>query len=250
MANCRDIDPLVTPYVDGEASTTDQAVVSGHLTKCPPCHERAQAEATAREVLRARGRELVRACAPSDLHARCARSVHSAPGGWGVSAWRTRSVPLAIAATVLLVVGVTAVVLSSRSTTVLAEQLTRDHMTCWEHVDDPGRVDAHQIEDGMAQRLGWPIQVAPGSDDQGLRLITARRCMYADHGVAHIMYRHLGRPVSLFMLPDQTLRSQELNVMGHEAVMWSLDGRSYLLVAREPRVELERVAAYVRTKSH
>lgn len=157
---------------------------------------------------------------------------------------------MAMAATVLLVVGITAIVLSSRSTTVMAAQLTLDHLKCWEHVDEPARVDTHELENRMEQRLGWHIQVAPGSDDQGLRLVAARRCLYADAGIAHIMYRHLGRPVSLYMLPGRTVPTQELNVMGHEAVIWSVDGRSYLLVAREPLVELERVAAYVRPKSH
>lgn len=250
MANCRDIDPLVTPYVDGEAPPGDQAVVATHLAACPPCRERTEAEGTAREVLRTRGRELVRACAPADLRTRCARTARRASDTSPVSGWRARTVPLAMAATVLLVVGITAVVLSSRSTTVLAAQLTLDHVKCWEHVDESARVDTRQLENRMEQRLGWHIQVAPGSDDQGLQLVTARRCQYADSGIAHIMYRHLGRPVSLYMLPDRTLPTRKLKVMGHEAVIWSVDGRSYLLVAREPRVELERVAAYVRPKSH
>ena len=251
MANCRDVDPLVTPYVDGEASPSEQAIVDTHLTACPPCRQNAQAESTARDVLRARAPELVHAHVPDDLRARCASAARgrSAPVG-SSSGWRARSLPMALAASVVLVVGLTFVGLSSRSTTVLAAQLTLDHVKCWEMVDESSRVDSVQLEAKMERRFGWHLRVPEGSEAQGLRLVTARRCLYSDGSVAHIMYRHLGRPVSLFMLPDRTTPAGELAVMGHETVMWSAEGRSYLLVAREPRVELERVAAYVRTSTH
>ena len=44
MSNCRDIDPLVTPYVDRELPEADRQAMDEHLRRCPPCHSRVVAE--------------------------------------------------------------------------------------------------------------------------------------------------------------------------------------------------------------
>jgi hypothetical protein len=69
--------------------------------------------------------------------------------------------------------------------------------------------------------------------------------MYGEGKVAHIMYRHQGRPVSLFMLP-KSARTQELvEVLGHEAAIWCAGNRTFVLIAREPRQDVERLASFV-----
>jgi len=76
--------------------------------------------------------------------------------------------------------------------------------------------------------------------------VGARPCLYGEGRVAHIMYTHEGRPVSLFMLPN-TARSRELvKVLGHEAAIWCVGNRTFVVVAREPRPEVERIASFVR----
>ena len=52
MPSCREIDPLVTPYIDGEATAAERAAVDAHLSACPPCRQRAEAETSARDTLR------------------------------------------------------------------------------------------------------------------------------------------------------------------------------------------------------
>jgi hypothetical protein len=59
------------------------------------------------------------------------------------------------------------------------------------------------------------------------------------------MYRHNGRPVSLFMLPRSVRAEQTLNVLGHQCAIWSVDDRTFVLVSRETRPEVERLAAFV-----
>ena len=60
------------------------------------------------------------------------------------------------------------------------------------------------------------------------------------------MYRHDGRPVSLFMLPrSDARRTSSSSVLGHEAAIWSVGDRTFVLVAREPRAEVERMASFV-----
>jgi anti-sigma factor RsiW len=79
----------------------------------------------------------------------------------------------------------------------------------------------------------------------GLELVGSRPCLYGQGKVAHLMYRHEGRPVSIFMLPNSMRPDQVVEVMGHEAVIWSIGGRTFVLIAREPRAEVERMASIV-----
>jgi hypothetical protein len=64
------------------------------------------------------------------------------------------------------------------------------------------------------------------------------------------MYRHQGRPVSLFMLPNDTREDEVLDTLGHGAAVWSVGSRTFVLIAREPKVDFERMALFVRTGLH
>ena len=59
------------------------------------------------------------------------------------------------------------------------------------------------------------------------------------------MFRHDGHGVSVFMLPKTTRPEQFVDVMGHEAAIWSVGGRTFVLIAREPRADVERMASVV-----
>jgi anti-sigma factor RsiW len=94
------------------------------------------------------------------------------------------------------------------------------------------------------------VHLPEDASTAGLELVGARPCLYGEGRVAHIMYRHEGHPVSLFMLP-QTERAQALvEVFGHEAVIWCANKRTFVLVAREPRRDVERMAAFVQAALH
>lgn len=241
MSSCRDIEPLVTPYVDGDASPSDRAAVASHLEACSPCRRLADHEAAARTVVRARAAALQAATpAPPSLRAACTPAAAPTPR----QAARTM-LPWALAASVLAA-AVVLFTLTTRSTTLLAAQLTVDHVKCFEFPGTPAP-DARALEAKLASIFGWHMTVPPGSTDANLSLLTARRCLYADGRVAHLMYRHHDRPVSLFVLPNTERVPEEVRVMGHEAIVWSLNRKAYVLIGREPRAELEELAAYVRT---
>jgi anti-sigma factor RsiW len=239
MASCKEIEPLVTAYVDGEANPADQVTVSSHLERCPPCRVQAERQSAARTVLRARARTLACAEASPALRARCA--AHVKPSARPSA----RALPWAVAASFVLA-AVLLVTFTARSTTVLAAQLAVDHVKCFEFVGAP-TTDVHALEAKLQSGFGWHLTVPPGSAGASLTLLTARRCLYADGKIAHLLYRHHDRPVSLFVLPNVVRAPEELQVMGHEVVLWSSGRRSYVLVGRESRADLEAVAAYVKS---
>jgi len=52
--------------------------------------------------------------------------------------------------------------------------------------------------------------------------------------------------VSLFVLPETERRSRYLEIMWHDAVVWSENNRTFVLVGQEGQVEMASVAASIR----
>src|SRR5437868_2127892 len=77
--SCDRIDPLVTPFVDGDLPEPDRRAVEEHLRRCPPCHSRVAAERRVHELIRERVPSLKKTCAPDALHARCWEIARLAP---------------------------------------------------------------------------------------------------------------------------------------------------------------------------
>jgi anti-sigma factor RsiW len=269
MLSCQSIDPLVTPFVDGELSDADRRLVDDHLRACAPCHGRVLAEQTVHTLIRGRAAAL-KAPAPEPLRARCRDLVahsdaaalshpRSAPDHASPPhaiaprrTWPTRIAPYALAASLVLVVGGAFVYQSTNgSIRVLAAELTADHVKCFALNSALGtRQMAAAVESSMASGFDWRMQLPENPASAGLELVGARPCLYGAGKAAHIMYRHEGRPVSLFMLPKTSRAEQLVRVLGHEAAIWCVGNRTFVLVAREPRPEVERMASFVRASMH
>jgi len=71
MSDCTSIDPLVTPYVDGELSAADRTRVDDHLRRCAPCYSRIAAEGAVRDLMRARRSGLSMERASESLRSYC-----------------------------------------------------------------------------------------------------------------------------------------------------------------------------------
>jgi anti-sigma factor RsiW len=258
MPDCQRIENLVTPFVDGELAGADRDAVADHLRRCAPCHSRVAAEQAVRAVIRARKSALVAPPAPASLRAACASlSSRETPSGAVRSsmpaarvtsaAWRARLTPIAIAASLVILVGGAFVYdLTETSARVLAAELTADHVKCFAMNNlISTQQAAPAVESSMFSLFGWGMHLPENPADAGLELVGSRPCLYPEGKIAHIMYRHMGRPVSLFMLP-KSARSRELvEVLGHQAAIWCVGDRTFVLISREPKVEVERMASYV-----
>lgn len=243
MPSCREFDALVTPYVDGEATAAERAVVEAHLAACPPCRHRAAAETAARETVRTR---LCRPCAPDQLRARCLAAAVLEKGSGFLTLTRTwlSFRTLSIAAVLTLVLGgVLLYGLTRLSPTVLAAQLTLDHLKCFA-VDRPNTaVDTGATELQFERDHGWPVHL-PRVAVAGLQLVGVRQCFCAQGGAtAHALYRFEGRPVSLYILPDVSRSRASADVFGHDAIIWSKQGNTYVLLGKESRAVMQQLAA-------
>lgn len=240
MPYCTSIDPFITPYVDGELPQAERQLVDDHLRVCGPCHTRVVAERAVRELVGARRTALDAGRASPALRARCAKLAERP------ASWRARLVPLAFAATlVLLVGGAFLYEATDRSARLLAAELTADHVKCFAMSQLFGTNDSPvAVEQSMLARFGWRISM-PEQLPGELRLVGGRLCLYGEGKVAHLLCRYRGQPVSIFMVPNAVRQEQLFEVMGHEAAIWSVGDRTFVLIASEPRAEVERMASMV-----
>jgi len=280
MRSCESIDLLVTPYIDRELPDDDRQAVDQHLRACPPCYSRVVAEQAVRDLVHARRPELNKKEAPPSLHARCAvltagltapRDHHEivkpavmgqvvplplpAKAGQqrlggplsGRPAWTARLAPFALAASLVTVVGGAFLYQATKkSTRVMAAELAADHVKCFAMNAALGTRQAPSaVESTMLSSFDWRMHLPADPSRAGLELVGARPCLYGEGKIAHIMYRHEGRPVSVFMLPNATRSRELVEVLGHQAAIWCVGNRTFVLIAREPRREVEQMAAFV-----
>ena len=242
MAHCSDIDPLTTAYVDGEGPPGDRQRVAGHVERCPSCHQHVAAEQSARTVVRAHAESLIDA-APADLRGRCAAAARLRPSGRNLPRLSQVRWPMALAATLLLAVGAAVAYGTLYPSRAAAAQLALDHLKCFALFDQPSTLQVADVEAALKDRFGFDVALPEADQTDGLRLVGGRRCLYLDGSVAHILYRRGQVPVSLFVLPPGARLSQtESDVLGHTAVAFERAGRTWVVLAREPPAEVERMA--------
>ncbi len=237
---CRELEPLVVPFVDGEAAPPDRAHVEAHLNACPPCRARVEAERSARELVQARRDEL-RDHAPDALRARCSALCRA-------SRHARRWLPISLAAAAGLVAAVMWAGTTNAGTPVLAAQLTLDHIKCFKFNSQRVSGSPTSLAAYWRERYGWPIAVPAGAGE-GLQLSGVRRCGSSDGQTAHIMYRYNGKPVSLFVArsdPRHPRPARAFHMFGDEAVIWSAGDRTYVLVGDEPHGQMENLAAVLK----
>jgi len=276
MHNCDSLDPLVTPFVDGALTDVDRRAVEDHLRVCPPCHSRIAAERAVHDLLRARRASLCRTEAPDALHARCAGFAKAATAAKADSAKNLQNLqnlpnpeprtpnaerrspnpalrlaPFAMAASLVVVVGGAFVYQATdKSARVMAAELVADHAKCFAMNSALGTHQAASVvEQSMASSFDWQMHLPDASRGE-LELVGARPCLYGEGRIAHIMYRHHGRPLSLFMLPDKARAQEMVEVLGHEAAIWCANNRTFVLVSGEPRRDVEQIASYVQASLH
>ena len=253
IRNCGDLDERLTPYVDGEAEPGDRAAVGAHLSRCPPCRQHADDERTARDLVREHRAELCPP-APTALRERCLHLRESAGDqatairGSRYGAIVRRWAPLSVAATlVLAVAGVFLFGLNNR-VEALAASLAIDHVTCFKVGATAAAVDAPAASRQWQQDQGWPVAVPASVPAEQLKLLNVRRCYSTDGKAAHIMYKWRGVPLSLYVLPEDTGHDKVVRKVGHRAVIWSANRRTYAIVddGQSSPEDLTRVVGYLK----
>jgi anti-sigma factor (TIGR02949 family) len=246
---------VLCQHVDGSLQMSDQETVTAHLAACPACARDAALQMVVRRALRTHASSLTET-APDSLRARVAglaspvvtqaagvvvpfpaNVVRRATRRW------TRVLPMTAAATLLLAVGAG---LLSPTGTVLAAQLTLDHLKCRAIASVSPGADPTHLGREWEQSWGWPVTVPGSRSDLDLSFVGLRHCLYHDGTMAHLMYDYRGHRVSLFVMPQRDAVANRFALLGQRTETWSAGGRAYAVVADEGAGELGSIAAYFR----
>lgn len=253
IRDCAELEARLTPYVDGEDVPADHRAVSAHLSACPPCRQHADAEATARDYVHVR-RDQLRVAAPESLRTRCA-NLQAASGseapilGHRRSTFVRRWAPLSVAATLVLAVAGVFLFGLNNPVQALAASLTLDHVKCLKIGDTDPNTDAAIEAKGWERKQGWPIVVPQTLASEQLTLVDVRHCLSSDGGTAHLMYTWHGSPLSLYVLPQDIGRAGVVDKMGHSAVIWCANRRTYAVVADGHPQDLNRIVEYMKANA-
>jgi anti-sigma factor RsiW len=261
MSECqRTLDRLAS-YVDRLLSPDERADVDRHLDACAPCRTVAAREHGGHSVLRQESTRLRTEVMPPGLRTRCealAREHVAARGsraprsvGSVVDGWRSRLVPTVLGV-IILVFSASAIlsIATRRSDALLAAQLTADHSKCFLMTDRDASADAHDVERMLSERYGWDIHVPPSSPAVGVQLVGARRCLYADGLIPHVMYRVKGQDLSLYVLNGVSRKSSELVTLGHKSRIWTRNEKTYVLVASTVAEGLPDATRYMMSEAY
>ena len=245
--DCRRTAGRLTSYADDGLPAPERAELEQHLDRCPPCRAQAHREVAARQVLRDQARALTAGPLPPGLRTRCealAREHAAAAIPRSFSIRRFAS----MTAVVTLVLGFFLFSLAThQSDTVLAAQLTADHAKCFRLFanDDSPDKDARTLEHELEDKYGWDLRVPPSSAADGIHLIGARLCLYADGALPHVMYRVGGHDVSLYVLDGVSRSTADLVSLGHRSHIWTAGRRTYVLVSPIAAGDISAATRYV-----
>lgn len=248
MSECERVAERLTAYLDETLSPAERAEVQGHLSACPPCRLSASEEQMGRAVVRTRAEQLRTQPLPPGLRSRCEALAHEHMRTPSVRSWRARLVPVTLAAALLVVTGAAILLLATRrSDALLAAQLTADHMKCFRQfvAQDAPPLDARAVEATLAASYGWRVHLPPSAEAEGVRLVHARRCLYADGRIPHVLYRVHGRDVSLFMLDGVARAAADVTAFGHRSHIWTRGGTTFVLVTPASGGNLAGALQYV-----
>ncbi len=239
-ADCRQMESLLPPFVDGEVSPPDAALVEAHLERCDECRRAVAAQREVRALLASRRASLGEP-APAGLEARV-RAL-SQQGGSANERPGRLSAFAAAAAVVLAVVG-GIYWGTGRSSVLLAAQLTLDHIKCFMiDGDDHGEpLTAREAQARLHDQFGLDVQLPEPRSAAGAQLVSVRSCLYGEGMVAHVLYRIDGAPVSMFVLPGRSRSAVDVSAFGRHAEVVTGDGATYVLVGP---AQLLHVAAAV-----
>jgi anti-sigma factor (TIGR02949 family) len=244
--DCRQIESMLPPFLDGEGDAATDEKVRAHLAACPACAEQAAKSRAARDLLRACADSL-REPAPPGLRTRILAHADAEARAFRPLGWPGRVSALgAAAAIVLAVIGLFELV-PMRPAVLYAAQVAFDHWRCLYVEAGTIRGESPALEREIAAQFGREVRVPPSDPERGLMLIGARRCPLKVGPHTHLLYRAGDRHVSLYITPGAERGDHELRSLGQTERLWSGHGRTYALVARDVSpADLDRIERYFR----
>jgi len=243
---CNDIAPLLAAMAEAHQGFTPDPRAERHLAECGACQRSLRVQADMHSLLHARAGSL-RGSAPDVLRGRL--DAQLATRRPVARRWAPLRMP--VAATVLLALtGVLTYGLTGTSSTVLAAQLTLDHLKCARLVSPGAAVNPGQAVKEWAQHYDWTPRVPSPSPARKASLVGVRRCLYGHGHLAHLLYEIHGHTVSVFVMPRSEYPADAAparhDFLGQHAEVWADGDQSFAVVGDVDPQTLSSLAAEFR----
>lgn len=218
--NCRDVREMADSFLCEELLTETNHEVLRHLETCPVCRTEIDGRRRLRGALRdafTRAPELQ----PSAEFQTRLRDQLRDVSAHGTRSWSLSGRWLALAAGIVLAVGVTGIVLMKRTagpTEALAQDAVGDHQNCaleYRLVRRPVPLEEAAQQFDNAYRLLLNAPPDDVSTPDGVARVTERHsCAYGARRFGHVIMEYRGRVVSLLM----TANNGETGDVGQDAI--------------------------------
>lgn len=243
---CLEIAPLLAALADNHDPVASDPRVMRHLAECGACQRSLRVQREMRGLLRARAGSLQER-APDALRARVTGDVAAARP----TARRWAPLRMPVAATLLLaLLGAGTYGATSASSTVLAAQLTLDHLKCVRLVSPGAVVNPVQAVKEWAQRYEWTPRVPAPPARRKASLVGVRRCLYGHGHLAHLLYAIDGHTVSVFVMPRSEYPAGATparhDFLGQHAEVWASGQQTFAVVGDVAPEVLASMAAEFR----
>ena len=225
--DCRQMEALLPPFVDGESRPDERAAVEAHLARCAECREAVEAQRAVRDLLVSRRAGLIEPAPPA-----LAADLRRAADAELVPVARPRWSALAAAAVLVLAVTGGLSWATGQSSVLLAAQLTLDHLKCFviDGADAPHGYSPAEGQSRFHDQFGMDVHLPVTATDGRAKLVSVRQCLYGEGWIAHALYRVDGEAVSVFVM-DGAHASSSLEAFGRHTEVVQHDGRAYAIVA-------------------
>ena len=188
--DCKDIQKLLSPFIDNELGVQDSFTVAEHIETCPSCLREMNAMRDLDEQLKQTGHTPIDGIAK--MHARILESI--APVTW-IRRWRIAG----IAAAVLFSIGIGRQIFSAPSdpeTTAFSEALITEVRLNSNQPFSLTWLDPRSLQDVLHQE---GLEELPNLAPAGFHLEGARICNPLSHLFLQLVYRNQNEEVSLFV---------------------------------------------------
>ena len=215
---CREFEPWLQAFVDGELDMETMTAAQAHVSSCPECHGRVDGERRFRALLR----QQPQAMAPPELRARLLGLARLERRRAAMRLWL--GIPAAAAALVLVVVFLmTRGLAPGPAAPMLVDALVDKHLA-YAQIEGPAEFTSGEpgaVAAWLRDRVGMRVPV-PDYSHAGIRLVGARISETDEQKLAYLLYEKGHMLMSVFMLPDnaqaRTLGGKTVSYRGHDYV--------------------------------
>ena len=228
--NCDETRQLIHGYVDGELDLVRSLEIEQHLRDCAACAQARDGLQALRDSLHTEGLYYKPTASFKDRIRVSLRQAASVKPTAPRQSWRPLALAAAIAAGVLLMVGLLRVA-SIRDT---EDRIIRDIVTghargvvAVHHVDVETS-DRHEVKPWLNKRLGYSPDV-PDLADKGFTLLGGRLDVVDNRSVGVLVYQRRKHIVDVFFWPLEqgTVSTKSATARGYQLIRWTQGGMVY-----------------------